>query len=299
MTTSLFQRCCGVRAWKVPKVPVGVGSTVDDVESRAGDGVLSLAWLGHSTVVIDLDGVRILTDPLLRPHAGLLRRIAPRPDPAEWHRPDAVLISHLHHDHAELRSLRMLPDVPVMSSPTNAAWLRRRGLASAAALGEEWTRLAGGSVDVRLVPAVHHHRPMPHRPNDAHGHLVRGPSAALWVAGDTSLYPEMSSLPAMAGGRIDVAIVPIGGWGPRLSEGHMNPEQAARACAISGARWAVPVHWGTLHPPLVARFGKEWLETPGEHFAEALRREAPGCEAVVLEPGERRVIRLEAGGPTG
>ncbi|HLN77964.1 MAG TPA: MBL fold metallo-hydrolase [Nocardioidaceae bacterium] len=269
------------------------------MESRGGDRVLGLSWLGHSTVVLELDGVRVLTDPLLRPHAGLLRRIAPRPDPAHWHGPDVVLISHLHHDHAELRSLRMLPDVPVMSSPTNAAWLRRRGLASAAALGEEWTRLAGGSVDVRLVPAVHHHRPMPHRPNDAHGHLVRGPSAALWVAGDTSLYPEMSSLPVMAGGRIDVAIVPIGGWGPRLSEGHMNPEQAARACAISGARWAVPVHWGTLHPPLVARFGKEWLETPGEHFAEALRREAPGCEAVVLEPGERRVIRLEAGGPTG
>ncbi len=258
--------------------------------SRATTNALTVAWLGHSTVVIDLDGVRILTDPLLHAHAGLLRRIAPRPDAAQWHGPDAVLISHLHHDHAELRSLRMLRGVPLMTAPTNAAWLRRRRLRSAVALDEEWSSVGSGPVDVRLVPAVHRHRPMPHRPNDAHGHLVRGASARVWVAGDTSLYPEMSSLPDLAGGAVDLAVVPIGGWGPRLSEGHMNPEQAASACARVGARWAVPVHWGTLHPPLVARFGTEWLERPGEHFAEALRREAPGCEAVVLEPGERRVI---------
>lgn len=253
--------------------------------------MLGLSWLGHSTVVVDLDGVRVLTDPLLRPHAGLLRRVAPRPEPDMWQQPDAVLVSHLHHDHAELRSLRLLPGVPVMSSPGNAVWLRRRGLGPVVALGDGWTALGSGSVAVRQVPAVHRHRPMPHRPNDAHGHLLRGPSARVWLAGDTGLYPEMSSLPAMAGGPVDVAIVPVWGWGPRLSEGHMDPEQAARACALAGARWAVPVHWGTLHPPLVARFGREWLERPGERFAEALEHEAPGCEAVVLDPGERRVIR--------
>ncbi len=255
---------------------------------------LRITWLGHSTVVIDLDGVRILTDPLLHPHAGLLRRIAPRPEPAHWERPDAVLLSHLHHDHAELRSLRMLPRVPLLTASANASWLRRRGLRHAVGMEHEWENL--GRVDVRLVRADHHHRPMPHRPNDAHGHLVRGPSATVWVAGDTSLHPEMADLPRQAGRAVDVAVVPVWGWGPRLSAGHMHPGQAAEACARSGARWAIPVHWGTLHPPLFARFGRGWLDRPGQEFAEALAREAPGCEALVLEPGETRDLPVAGAG---
>jgi L-ascorbate metabolism protein UlaG (beta-lactamase superfamily) len=251
---------------------------------------IRVAWLGHSTVVLDLDGVRVLTDPLLRPHAGLLRRLTPHPEEEAWRGADGVVVSHLHHDHAELRSLRMLPGVPVMTSPSNASWLRRRGVPTASGLTETWTRIGAGPVEVRQVRADHRHRPMPHRPNDAHGHLLRGPSARVWVAGDTSLYPGMASLPDLAGGPLDVAVVPVWGWGPRLSEGHMNPEQAALACALTGARWGVPVHWGTLHPPLVARFARGWLERPGAAFAEELARVAPQCRPLVLRPAEASTI---------
>lgn len=247
--------------------------------------MVDVTWLGHSTVVLDLDGVRILTDPLLRPHAGLLRRIGARPDPDRWRRPDAVLVSHLHHDHAELGSLRLVSGTPVLSAARNVAWLEKRGVPCTRALGERWVRLAG-DVEVRQVRADHRHRPMPHRPNDAHGHLLRGPSGRVWVAGDTSLYAEMCELPELAGGRLDLVIVPIWGWGPRLSPGHMTPDEAAVAVSRSGARFATPVHWGTLHPPLVTRFARDWLELPGERFAEALGRHAPGCVPVVLEPGE-------------
>jgi L-ascorbate metabolism protein UlaG (beta-lactamase superfamily) len=246
---------------------------------------MRITWLGHSSVVLDLDGVRILTDPLLRPHAGLLRRLAPRPDPATWRDPDAVLLSHLHHDHAELRSLRLVANVPIMSAPENAAWLRRQRLFSATPLGEGWVRVAG-EVEVRQVRADHAHRPMPHRPNATHGHLVRGPSGVVWAVGDTELHPEMSGLADLAGRRIDLALVPVWGWGPRLSGGHLDPRQAAEAVARSGARYAVPVHWGTLHPPFFQRFAREWLDLPGERFAEAMSELAPDASPVVLEPGE-------------
>lgn len=251
-------------------------------------------WLGHSSVVLDLDGVRVLTDPLLRPHAGLLRRLAPRPVPASWSRPDVVLLSHLHHDHAELRSLRMLEGAVLMSAPENVAWLRRRRLADTVPLDEGWTA-AGAGVAVRQVAAEHHHRPMPHRPNAAHGHLVRGPSGTVWFAGDTGLFPGMAAMPALAGGPIDVAVVPVWGWGPRLSAGHLDPETAARAVALSGARFAIPVHWGTLHPPLVTRFARSWLELPGERFAGAVADQAPGCTAVILAPGEAWVAPAGSG----
>lgn len=244
---------------------------------------MKVTWLGHSTVVLDLDGARILTDPLLRPHAGVLRRLTAQPDPDAWSHPDVVLISHLHHDHAELPSLRMLPGVPVLSSPANSVWLRRKGLAGVA-LGDGWTEIAP-DVEVRQVPADHHSRRMPHRPNDAHGHLVRGRSATVWVAGDTGLFPGMTALTELAGAPIDLALVPVWGWGPRLSPGHLTPEDAAHAVVLAGARHAIPVHWGTIHPPLVTRFGREFLEAPGERFAAAMAARAPDATAVVLEPG--------------
>jgi L-ascorbate metabolism protein UlaG (beta-lactamase superfamily) len=245
---------------------------------------LSIAWLGHSTVMLELDGVRLLTDPLLQRHAGLLRRRFPKPAREQWRDPDAVLVSHLHYDHAELSSLRMLPPVPVLTADENATWLRRKGLAGTA-LDEDWERLGDGSVQVRLTRAIHQHRPMPHRPNAANGHLVRGSELSAWLVGDTNLYPEMADIPDLLGRRLDLIVVPIAGWGPRLSPGHLGPSEAVTACLRSGARWALPVHWGTLHPPMPRLLGAGWMDRPYHQFVKALRREAPECRLVELRPG--------------
>ncbi len=244
---------------------------------------IALTWLGHSTVVVDIDGVRLVADPLLRAHGGILRRRGSRPEPSAWQGADAVLLSHLHHDHAEVSSLRMLGAAPVLTAPENAAWVTGKGLTGRGLVEGEWVQV--GDVEVRLVPAVHHSRPMPHRPNAAHGHLVRGPSGVAWVAGDTSIHPAMSDLAGLAGAPVDVAVVPVGGWGPRLSPGHLGPEEAAVACRMSGAAAAVPVHWGTLHLPGGAGLPRGWMDAAGPHFADALAREAPGCRAVVLDVG--------------
>jgi L-ascorbate metabolism protein UlaG (beta-lactamase superfamily) len=244
--------------------------------------VIAVTWLGHSTVVVDVAGRRLLTDPLLRRHAGVLRRRHPRPRTEHWEGTDAVLLSHLHLDHADLRSLRLLGDVPIVTGRRNAEWLRRRGLAGVSP--PDWWGL--GTLEVRLVTAVHHSRPMPHRPNDAHGHLLRTPDVTVWVAGDTSLYDEMTDLPASAGREhIDVAVVPIGGWGPRLSPGHLGPLEAAQACATTRARFALPVHWGTFHVPPTGLFG-EWMARSRDQFAEALDRMAPDCRLVSVRQGE-------------
>jgi L-ascorbate metabolism protein UlaG (beta-lactamase superfamily) len=243
-----------------------------------------LTWLGHATVVLELDGVRLLTDPLLRGRAGPLRRRGAVPDPGSLADVDAVLISHLHHDHAELTSIRLLPDLPLLTGARNAAYLRKRKL-QGVDLGDRWYDVGAGGVQVRLVRADHHARKMPHRPNDAYGHLVRTPTRRVWLAGDTSLYPEMADLPDLAGGPIDLAVVPIGGWGPRLSGGHMDPEQAARACDLIGARAAVPYHWGTFYVPSQRNTPRGWMDRPGPAFVEALAEHAPACEARVLRPG--------------
>ncbi len=249
---------------------------------------VALAWLGHSTVVLDIDGVRLVADPLLRPNNGPLRRKHDQPIRTAWDGADAMLISHLHHDHAELSSMRMLPGIPVLTADANAAWMRRKGIDTAVGLADDWYSVKDtegrGQVDVCLTKAVHHSRPMPHRPNAANGHLVRGQSATVWLAGDTSLYDEIADLPELAGTPIDIAAVPIGGWGPRLSEGHMDGVQAAEACRMTGARYALAVHWGSLHPPFM---GRDWMLRPMVEFAEALGRIAPECKLIDLRPGDQ------------
>ena len=252
---------------------------------------ITLTWLGHASVVLDIDGVRLVADPLLRRHNGVLRRRGDRPEGQAWFGAHAVLLSHLHHDHAEVGSLKMLGDVPVLTARENAVWVNRKGLAGRGLAEGEWVGVGGREdVSVRLVTAIHHSRPMPHRPNAANGHLVRGPSGVVWIAGDTDLYPDMASLGELAGAPVDVAVVPIGGWGPRLSPGHMGPVEAAEACRLSGARWALPVHWKTLHVPTGEMFPRGWMDRAGPRFSEALARHAPSCEALEVDVGGSRTV---------
>jgi len=251
---------------------------------------VAITWLGHATTVLGFDSARVLTDPLLGKHVFPLRRRGPRPAPSDWADVDAVLLSHLHHDHADLGSLRMLSGCPVYTSAGNATWLRRHGV-DGVDIGSGCWRQLTGDLAVRLVPAVHHSRPMPHRPNESSGFLLRskrstgGESAVAWFAGDTALYEGMRELPDLAGAPIDVAVVPVGGWGPRLSAGHMDPEQAAQACALAGPRWVVPVHWGTLHPPLLRHLPPGWMDRPAAEFVRQLSSLAPACRPVVLGLG--------------
>jgi L-ascorbate metabolism protein UlaG (beta-lactamase superfamily) len=227
-------------------------------------------------VLIEQGGVRLLTDPVLRRRVAHLRRHGDLPDvPAV----DAVLISHLHHDHLDAGSLRGLAGRPRVIAPRGAGDLiRKLGFAA-----EELE--AGGSTDVdglrvEAVPAEHDSRRLPLRGPEAEPlGFVIGRSPSVYFAGDTDLLPKMADLAP-----VDVALLPVAGWGPSLGPGHMNPERAARAVALLQARVAVPIHWGTLHPRLTRR--GEWFSTPGEEFARQVAAVAPEAEVRVLRPGE-------------
>jgi L-ascorbate metabolism protein UlaG (beta-lactamase superfamily) len=239
---------------------------------------MRVTWLGHATVSLDLGPVRLLTDPLLRRHAGPLRRVGPAPDPASWAGADAVLVSHLHADHASVPSLRLVADVPMISGPANERWLASRvGARGSAASPGHWVAV-GDDVEVRLVRADHAARPMPHRPNDTHGHLVRAPGGVVWFAGDTSLYDDMAGLPDLAEAPVDLALLPIGGWGPRLSPGHMGPAEAVEACRRVRPRAVMPIHFGTFHAQGMQLASLDWMTRPGRQF----RRQLAACPDVRL-----------------
>lgn len=242
-----------------------------------------VTWLGHATVLIEVAGSRIVTDPVLRERVGLLRRRRDLGRVQDVGDVDAVLLSHLHHDHADLPSLRGLRGAPVVAEAANARWLRQRGLVAPEVEPDRWHRISE-DVEVLLVPARHSARPMPHRPNGAVGMLVRSPGAVIWFAGDTSLYPEMADLPRRAEAPIDLALLPIGGWGPRLSPGHMGPSEAAEAAARSGARAVVPIHYGTLHPRGWPTSRLDWTTAPGDLLPGRLA-ERCGASVHVLPVG--------------
>ncbi len=248
--------------------------------------MLELTWLGHATVVLDLGGVRLVTDPLLRRHtSGLVRDSAP--DPVAWRGSDLVLLSHLHHDHADVGSLRRLEGVPVASGAANARWAARYTGNPRALQPGRWHEVpsAAGGVQVRLVRADHGHRPMLHRPNDSHGFLLRTDDLVVWFAGDTDLHDDMGGLADVAGRPIDLALVPVGGWGPRLSGGHLGPGEAAEACRRVGAAHAVPIHYGTLHPVLWPARARAWMTAPLPQFAAALAATSPGTRLHPLRVG--------------
>ena len=251
------------------------------------------SWLGHSTVLLEIAGARILTDPLLRHRLGMLSRRRDLPVHHHVEDVDAVLLSHLHHDHADLPSLRRLGHVPVYTDPENVPWVRRQRLAVGEAAADSWQEVAPG-VEVLLVRADHDARPMPHRPNGATGMLVRGGGVVVWFAGDTSLHPDMEQLPHLAEAPVDLALLPVGGWGPRLSAGHMGPTEAAEATARSGARTVVPIHYGTLHPAGWPTSRLDWTTEPGRRFVEVL---PDWSDAAVVAPAVGgAVIVSPAGG---
>ena len=244
---------------------------------------MEATWLGHATTRLRLDGTTILTDPALRPRMAGLVRHAAQPQPSVWQGVDAVLISHAHHDHLDLPSLRLLGhDVQVVVPHGLAAFVRRTGHphVSELAVGD---RLALGSVTVEAVPASHTGRRMPRGPTvPAIGYLIEGSSRA-YFAGDTALFDGMEEIGRRG---LDLALLPVGGWGPRLRGGHLDPAAAAQALTLLRPANAIPIHWGTFWPTGMRWIGRARFEQPGRQFAQHAAEAAPDVRIIVLAPGE-------------
>ena len=241
-----------------------------------GDGIV---YVGHATVLIELDGIRLLTDPVLGAWIGPLRRQAPAPARAVGERLDAILISHLHRDHTDLRSLRRVAaEVPLVVPAGARGFFAERGFDQLIELSPGESHRFG-SVTVTATPADHE---IGRRGVDAEpvGFLVEG-SRRLYFAGDTDLFDGMAEL----GEGLDLALLPVWGWGPTLGPGHMNPERAAHAAALLRPRVAVPIHWGSFYPAGLARLRPRPLREPPHEFAARVRDLAPEVEVEVLDPG--------------
>jgi L-ascorbate metabolism protein UlaG (beta-lactamase superfamily) len=256
------------------------------IPGRRADSVDRIVFLGHATVLIELDGVRLLTDPLLRDRVAHLRRQVSPVDPAVYAGLDAVLISHLHHDHLDLASLRLLGlDMPLLVPAGAGELLRRKGFTGVSELSVDETTNVG-ALQVEAVEARHDGRRHPGGMRaKTLGYVIRG-RRTVYFAGDTELFDGMSAF----GPSLDIALLPVAGWGPTLGPGHMDPLDAARAARLIAPRLAIPIHWGTLLPIGIARRHRERLGDPPRQFAEHVASLAPGVEVRILQPGEETTL---------
>jgi L-ascorbate metabolism protein UlaG (beta-lactamase superfamily) len=257
---------------------------------------VELTYVGHATVLIVLAGLRLLTDPLLGRGILHVRRRVPVPVVDDLRGLDAILISHAHRDHLDHRSLRRLAaGCPVIVPRGSAGAVRRSGARTVIELDEglsaavdsvpgENGRALGSQVLVEAVHASHDGRryPLSHATASL-GYLLHGPPN-IYFAGDTDLFPGMSAL----AGRVDVALLPIWGWGRSVPAGHLDPLRAAEAVAQIHPQVAVPIHWGTLRA-WGAQRGQDPLD-PARAFVREVGRLAPDTEVRILRPAEKTAL---------
>jgi L-ascorbate metabolism protein UlaG (beta-lactamase superfamily) len=253
-----------------------------------------VTWWGHSTCTVEDLGVRVLTDPVFCSRLGHLhRRRGPLPGDAA-RRADLAVVSHLHADHLHVRSIAALPwQVPVvvprgaLRAVHGLSRLRDRDLVEV----EPGDTIRAGDVAVEVVPAEHDGRRWrgSRRAAPAVGYVVCG-QARTYFAGDT----DHSAAALDAVGRCDVALLPVGGWGPTLGSGHLDPARAAGFLAGLGARHAVPVHFGTFWPVGLGAIRPDRFHRPGRDFAEHADRLHPTCLVHELQPGETARLDIPA-----
>lgn len=252
---------------------------------------IGVRYIGHGTVLLDLPGIRLLTDPFLRSGLGPLRRHGPVPQPGAIGPIGFVAISHAHPDHFDPGSLRALDGDPLVIVPRGLGGTARRiGLRARevevgerVSIGPQWT--------ITAVPARHWRWPAAWRAATI-GYLLEGPSGGIYFAGDTGPFPAMEEL----AGRVDIALLPVGSWGPHLLPGHLSPRAAAEVARRVGARVAIPIHWGTLYPRTLERVLGHRLTEPASRFATWTARLVPELDVRVLQPGEATVVEQAPGG---
>ena len=185
-------------------------------------------------------------------------------------------------DHLDLPSLRMLDDDTRIVAPRGTGQILTKGGVKNFEEISEGESFKLGKVLITATHADHDGARFRYStPAETLGFMIEG-NRKIYFAGDTDLFPEMSEFAQ----DLDVALLPVWGWGPTLGAGHLDPYQAAQALKLLRPALAIPIHWGTFFP-----FGLKWimpriLSQPPRAFAAFAHRFTPEVKVILVEPGE-------------
>ena len=263
--------------------------------SKWSDTQFTLAWIGHSTVLINFFGVTVLTDPVLFPRIGIRlpgftigpkRLTAPALEFHQLPEIDVIVLSHAHFDHLDLRTLRCFDRATsVITARATRNLLKRTRFSDVIEL--EWRQsrsltTAAGKIEITAFPVKHWGaRTQRDTYRGYNGYLIERRGRRIIFAGDTAMTDNFATLRSY--GLIDVAIMPVSAYNPWI-QSHCTPEQAVQMANAAGARFVVPVHHQTF------RLSLESFREPIERFEAALSKTP---ERIALrEIGETFVLPL-------
>lgn len=223
----------------------------------AGSG-LRATWLGHSSVLIEIDGLRVLTDPVWGPRASPSRLIGPKrfqPAPVRLSQLpplDLVIISHDHYDHLDYPTIRQLAKtrVPFVTSLGVGAHLQAWGIAPERITELDWWQshtLPGAELTIHAAPSQHFSgRGLKDRNATLWSSLViESPRHRVFFSGDTGLTTEYARIRERFG-PFDLVMLEVGAFHPTWGDIHLGPENALKALGLLGGGAFLPVHWGTF-----------------------------------------------------
>jgi L-ascorbate metabolism protein UlaG (beta-lactamase superfamily) len=275
--------CGGER--RVPPGPLPAINPLETLRKPPGSG-LRATWLGHSTVLIEIDGLRVLTDPVWGPRASPSRFVGPKrfqpvPVPLRALPPvDLVVVSHDHYDHLDYPTIRQLRRraVPFVTSLGVGAHLEAWGVESERIVELDWWEsysLPHAELTVTAAPSQHFSgRTIKTRNTTLWSSLViRSSRHAVFFSGDTGLTTEYQQIRARLG-PFDLTMLEVGAWHPAWGDMHLGPENALRAHELLGGGAFLPIHWGTFALAM----------HPWDQPAETLLRLAPGAGTHLLMP---------------
>jgi L-ascorbate metabolism protein UlaG (beta-lactamase superfamily) len=253
--------CGGAR--RTPSVPLPVQDP-RPVWGTASETGLRATWLGHSTVLVEVDGVRVLTDPVWGERASPLSFAGPKrfqPVPialSELPALDAVLISHDHYDHLDYPTIVELAkrDVPFVTSLGVGAHLSSWGIAEERITELDWWEtftLPGTELAITATPSQHFSGRGPRSRNTTawSSFSVRNGRHSFFFSGDTGLTPEYALILERLG-KFELVMLEVGAFHPAWGDIHLGPERALDALALLGGGSFLPVHWGTFNLALHA-----------------------------------------------
>ena len=263
--------------------------TKTEFEEAPGSG-LRITWLGHSTLLVEIDGYRVLVDPVWGERTSPFESMGPKrfhapPLPLEELPPlDAVVISHDHYDHLDHETIIALGDrVPLYAVPLGVgAHLEHWGVPTESIEERDWWgEISVGDLKLVATPARHASgRSLTMSDQDTtlwSGWAIIGPSHRVYYSGDTAMFPELEDIGTRLG-PFDATMIECGAYNPLWVDVHMGPEQAVVAHQLVRGEVFIPVHWGTFNLAM-----HNWTE-PVERALEAADR--TGVAMSTPRPGE-------------